>query len=89
MVCFSLVFNAWVALLLLFTVADDTSATESVSIREEALKMISGGLENKMLTVLDKLLSSTHPEQMVLNDSLLLLDTIEWPVLFSHISSLF
>ncbi|KAI4376104.1 hypothetical protein MLD38_013897 [Melastoma candidum] len=42
----------------------DIGSTESVSIREEALKMISGGLENRILNVLDNLLTSTLPERM-------------------------
>ncbi|KAB1207586.1 hypothetical protein CJ030_MR7G022888 [Morella rubra] len=37
---------------------------EGQIIREEALKLISDGLERKLMSVLEDLLSSSHPEQM-------------------------
>lgn len=40
------------------------SSGESNVIREEALELISNGLESKSLSALDTLLSSSHPEQM-------------------------
>ncbi|KAF8013563.1 hypothetical protein BT93_I1419 [Corymbia citriodora subsp. variegata] len=40
------------------------SSGESNVIREEALELVSTGLESKSLSALDTLLSSSHPEQM-------------------------
>lgn len=42
-----------------------TGSKEGQIIREEALKLFSNGLERKLISVLEDLLSSTHPEQMV------------------------
>ena len=42
-----------------------TDSKEGQIIREEALKLISDGLERKSISVLEDLLSSSHPEQMV------------------------
>ncbi|GMY05517.1 nucleoporin like [Fagus crenata] len=41
-----------------------TDSKEGQIIREEALKLISDGLERKSISVLEDLLSSSHPEQM-------------------------
>ncbi|KAG6709285.1 hypothetical protein I3842_06G125100 [Carya illinoinensis] len=41
-----------------------TGSKEGQIIREEALKLFSNGLERKLISVLEDLLSSTHPEQM-------------------------
>ena len=41
------------------------SLKEGSLIREEALKLISGGLEGKLISVLQDLMSCSHPEQMV------------------------
>ena len=38
---------------------------EGSLIREEALKLISDGLEGKLISVLQALMSCSHPEQMV------------------------
>lgn len=38
---------------------------EGIAIKEEALKLISDGLERKLISVMQDLLSSNHPEQMV------------------------
>lgn len=42
-----------------------TGSKEGQIIREEVLKMFSNGLERKLISVLEDLLSSSHPEQMV------------------------
>lgn len=41
------------------------SLKEGTLIREEALKLISDGLEGKLISVLQSLMSCSHPEQMV------------------------
>lgn len=42
---------------------------EGNAMKEEALKLISDGLERKLLSVLQDLLSSNHPEQMVCSNA--------------------
>lgn len=42
-----------------------TGSKEGQIIREEVLKLISDGLERKSISLLEDLLSSSHPEQMV------------------------
>ena len=40
-------------------------SAEENTVRDEALKLIADGLERKSITVLQGLLFSSHPEQMV------------------------
>jgi hypothetical protein len=42
-----------------------TGSKEGQIMREETLKLISDGLERKLISVMEDLLSSSHPEQMV------------------------
>jgi nuclear pore complex protein Nup188 len=42
-----------------------TGSKEGQIMREEALKLISDGLERKLISVMEDLLSSSYPEQMV------------------------
>ncbi|CAB4320841.1 unnamed protein product [Prunus armeniaca] len=47
-----------------FTVSIGSVSGEGNAMEEEALKLISDGLERKLLSVLQDHLSSNHPEQM-------------------------
>lgn len=47
------------------TVSLGSVSGEGIAIKEEALKLISDGLEGKLISVMQDLLSSNHPEQMV------------------------
>jgi nuclear pore complex protein Nup188 len=42
-----------------------TGSKEGQIMREEALKLISDGLERKLISLMEDLLSSSYPEQMV------------------------
>lgn len=46
-------------------VYDGTGEKEVQAMRDQTEKLVSDGLENKLLSVLQDLLSSTYPENMV------------------------